>query len=82
MGVRAFQKSRTLRWAAGVLSVLGMASFIVWLVQRVQAGRGLEPYRTGAGLETNAVQVLATIAFLAFLFIGYRVVRAIRGRRW
>jgi hypothetical protein len=80
MSLRAFQKSHTIRWTAGVLGVLVMVSYIVWLVQRVRAGRGLDPFRTGGGVESNAAQVLATIAFLALLFIAYRVVRVIRGR--
>ena len=81
MSVRTFQKSRTIRWTAGVLGVLGIAGFIVWLVQRIQAGRGLDPYRTGAGVETNAVQVLAMAILLALIFVGYRVGKAVRGRR-
>jgi flagellar biogenesis protein FliO len=82
MSLRAFHKSHTMRWTAGVLGVLGVAGFVLWLVQRVHAGHGLDPYRTGAGVEVNAVQVLATIVFLLFLFIAYRVLRLVRGRRW
>jgi hypothetical protein len=81
MGVRAFQKSRAIAWAAGILGVLGIAGLILALLQRVWTDRGLQSYRTGWGFETNAVQVLSTVAFLALVFGAYGVVSAIRRRR-
>lgn len=81
MSIRAFQSSRALGWIAGVLGVLAFVGFVLRLVGRVQGGRGLETYMTVRGYETNAIQVLVTMGFLAFVFAAYRVVTGIRRRR-
>ena len=69
------------RLDAGVLGMLGMAGFVLTLVTRVRAGCGLEPYISMMGYETNAVQVLATMTFLAICFGVATVVVTIRKRR-
>jgi hypothetical protein len=81
MGVRVFQKSRTIARIAGVLGVLATAGLVLSLLERVRTGRGLQPYMTVSGHEANAVQALATMGFVAFVLVGYRVVTVIRRRR-
>ena len=81
MGVRAFRASRTITWTAGVIVALAMVGFILRLVDRVRTGRGLEPYITARGYETNAVQVLTTIGLLTLVFVVYAAVTVVRKRR-
>ena len=82
MGVRVFQNSGKIRRLAGVLGVLSMIALVLRMILRVRSGEGLRPYVSMAGIETNAIQVLATVFIVAALCLGFTAAgRALRRTR-
>jgi len=57
-----------------VLVILCFASFILYAIQKVRTGRGLEYYLTGYGVQMNYIGVLIALCVLAIvLLIGWTI---------
>jgi hypothetical protein len=81
MGLRTLHKHRAVVWTAGTLVILAMAAFLIRLFGLVRSGHGLDPYTTGRGVETNPIQALTTVVFLAVISLVVGVVIVLRRRR-
>ncbi len=64
-----------------VLVGLCFASFILYAIQKVRTGKGLEYYLTGRGAQMNYVGVLITFCVLVIALLVGRVIRARSVRR-
>jgi hypothetical protein len=59
---------------AGLLSTLGLAAFVVRAWDKVAAGKGLDTYFTGWGVQFNYVGFLVLVAIIPLvLIIGYGI---------
>ena len=81
MGLRTLHKRRAVVWTGGTLLTLATIAFLIRLVGLVHSGQGLDPYTTGRGVETNPIQALTTIGFLALICLVAGVVIVLRRRR-
>ena len=81
MGLRTLHKHRAVVWTGGTLVILAMTAFLIRLVGLVRTGHGLDPYTTGRGVETNPIQALTTVGFLAVVSLVAGVVTILRRRR-
>ena len=81
MSLRTLHRNRAIVWASGIAATLGIAAFLLRLVDRARAGGGLIPYTSGMGIETSPVQVLTTVLFLAAVALTAGIVILIGKRR-
>jgi hypothetical protein len=81
MRLRTLHRSRAIAWIGGTLLILGTTAFLIRLVGLVRTGHGLDPYTTGRGVETNPVQALATVGFLALVALVVGVLTVMKRRR-
>jgi hypothetical protein len=62
MSVRWFNSSRVARRIAGVGALLGFAALVGRLIEEVETGHGLTPYRSVYGISVFPVSALIVLA--------------------
>jgi uncharacterized membrane protein len=74
-------KAKTTDVIGIVLVVLCLVSFILYAIQKVRTGKGLEYYLTGQGVQMNYIGVLIALSVLAIALLVGWMIRAWSARR-
>ena len=77
MKLQKFSENKIVSIISGVLITMGIIGFLLWLIQRVIEGKGIDLYKSHWGLSFSAIGVLifigvAILAGLIGAFYSYR----------